>query len=170
MGALRLPERLRGEMVKPYGTLFSGDTASNVQAALALIAERPPKVIIVGDFTLRAFIDAGYRPDVGIYDRKTERSAFPLPEEPTLTVPNPPGEISDEAAKAVKGLLEREGPSMLLVDGEEDLLAIPAILYAPEGSLVIYGLPGRGMIAVKADRTLKEKITALLSQFERVDK
>ena len=159
MGSLRMPMRLRDELSKQYGTLLTGDPKSNVRAALGILrSKRPPRVIMVGDFTLKAFIESGYRPNLGIFDNKTKRSLFPISERPTNVVSNPAGHISDEAVLTIRRLLLSEGPSLLFVDGEEDLLSLPAILYSPEGSIVIYGMPGKGMVVIVADKEIKEKI------------
>ncbi len=52
------------------------------------------------------------------------------------------------------------------VDGEEDLAAIPAILMAPEGARVLYGMPGRGMVVVIVDSSARSKAKALLDLME----
>ncbi len=38
---------------------------------------------------------------------------------------------------------------ILLVDGEEDLLTLVAVLYAPENALVVYGQPNQGIVVVR---------------------
>jgi len=38
------------------------------------------------------------------------------------------------------------------VDGEEDLAVIPCVLMAPEGSLILYGQPGEGVVLVETDK------------------
>jgi uncharacterized protein (UPF0218 family) len=163
-----MPLRLRDELSKQYGILLKGDIESNVKTALDILrAKHPPKIIVVGDFTLKAFIESGYRPDLGIFDNRTKRSSFPISEKPTSVVSNPAGHISDEAVSSIRQLLLSKGPSLLFVEGEEDLLSIPAILYSPEGSIVIYGMPNKGMVIIFADREIKEKIASLICQFER---
>ena len=44
---------------------------------------------------------------------------------------------------------------MILVDGEEDLLALPAIFLAPINSLVLYGQPNQGFVLVKITDTVR---------------
>jgi uncharacterized protein (UPF0218 family) len=169
LGSLRMPVRLRDELSKRYGILLTGDPESNVKAALDILRTRhPPKVIVVGDFTLKTFIESGYRPDLGIFDSRTRRSSFPISEKPTNVVSNPAGHISDEAVSSIRQLLLHKSPRLLLVKGEEDLLSLPALLYSPEGSIVIYGMPDEGMMVIVAERKIKEKIASLISQFERI--
>ena len=168
MGALRLPEHLRGDLSKIYGRLLTDEPSLNVKAVLKHIKSKPPpKVTIVGDFTLNAFLKAGYRPDLGIFDNKTRRAAFIISEPPTACVLNPAGLITDEATLTIKQALVSGSASMLSVKGEEDLLSLIAIMESPDGSLVIYGLPDRGMIVITVQKEIKEKIGMLLSQFSR---
>jgi uncharacterized protein (UPF0218 family) len=54
------------------------------------------------------------------------------------------------------------------VEGEEDLLTLIAVLYAPKNALVLYGQPHEGLVAVRitsekkaqAERILKEMKSA----------
>ena len=39
----------------------------------------------------------------------------------------------------------------IVVEGEEDLATLPAILYAPPGSVVVYGQPDEGSVLVKVN-------------------
>ena len=62
-----------------------------------------------------------------------------------IYVPNPPGRITKELVEgvddAVKKVIKRGQKQIIIVDGEEDLAAVPAILLAPLGAKVIYGQP-----------------------------
>ena len=51
----------------------------------------------------------------------------------------------------------------VVVDGEEDLLTLVAVLYAPEGSFVVYGQPYQGIIVVKVTPEKKAEAKALLN-------
>jgi uncharacterized protein (UPF0218 family) len=50
----------------------------------------------------------------------------------------------------------------VLVEGEEDLLTLVAVLKAPENSLVVYGQPHEGIVAVRVDKTTKEKVRQIV--------
>lgn len=169
LGLLRLPEKLRCELSKPYGTLLTGDLDSNVKLVLGLAnKKRPPKIVVVGDYVLTGFINRGYVPNLAIYDKKSKRAPFPITLEPTEVVKNPPGHISDEAILTIKRLLSSPGPSILYVEGEEDLLSLPVILHSPDGSFVIYGIPGKGMALVMVNKEIKKKASEFMDKFEKV--
>ncbi|MDH7555599.1 MAG: GTP-dependent dephospho-CoA kinase family protein [Candidatus Methanosuratincola sp.] len=171
MGYLKLPESLRQELTKEYGILLAGSPEENAARAIELFElKRPPKVIVVGDFTLKSLIDNGFVPDLAIYDKRTRRSGFQklnLP--PSCKVNNPPGTITDEAFSAIKVALGSKGITAIYVEGEEDLLSIPAILLSPIGSIVVYGMPDRGMVLVEADEETKNRVRSILDRFERVE-
>ncbi len=51
-----------------------------------------------------------------------------------------------------------------MVDGEEDLATLPAILYAPLGSAVVYGQPNEGSVLVMVTPEKKKQIENLMKQ------
>ena len=58
-------------------------------------------------------------------------------------------------------------PTLVIeVDGEEDLLLMPAVLHAPPGAVLFYGEPGEGLVAVYPDDKLKEKMMHFLGMME----
>lgn len=156
-----LPEKLRGELKKPLGILLR-----SLNEALRLIAEaKPPKIVAVGDVTSRDLSKAGVKTTLYVVDGKVERETFQplsLPASKTLRVRNPAGTISFEALGAVREALEGDETLLLLVEGEEDLLALAAIAYAPEGSLVFYGQPGEGLVAVKVNGEKRKKALSVI--------
>jgi len=53
----------------------------------------------------------------------------------------------------------------LIIDGEEDLLVLPVVQYAPIGSVVYYGQPGEGLVKVVVTKEKKRQVVALVAQF-----
>ena len=51
---------------------------------------------------------------------------------------------------------------MVLIEGEEDLLTIPAVMEAPLGAVVFYGQPLEGVVAVRVDEESKAGARAIL--------
>jgi uncharacterized protein (UPF0218 family) len=169
LGLLRLPEELRSELSKPLGFLLENTIDNNVAYVLNLIREKnPPKVIIVGDYVLSAFIKYSYIPDIGIFDKKSKRLPFQLNINPDICIKNPAGHLSDEAIEIIKNALNSQKKLMIYVEGEEDLLALPAIIFSPTNSFIIYGLMNRGMVIVINNKEKKIKLYEILNRFERV--
>jgi len=55
--------------------------------------------------------------------------------------------------------------AMIYVDGEEDLAVIPLVIASNEGSIILYGQPGEGVVFCKVDREAKEKARDMLTYF-----
>lgn len=165
-----MPESLRKELAsKKFGDLLRGEPSKNARLVMERARSRNAKLVVVGDFTLNAFLGSGFTPDLGIFDRKTMRGNFPFSEaRVSAKVSNPAGQISDEAITVIRRLLASDRPSLLQVDGEEDLLSLTAVLYSPDGSIVVYGIPGEGMMVITINDAIKEKIREILDQFERI--
>ena len=54
------------------------------------------------------------------------------------------------------------GNSIVVVEGEEDLLTLVAIAESPLGSLVVYGQPHQGVVLVRVSREKKKEIAQLI--------
>ncbi|MEM2052127.1 MAG: DUF359 domain-containing protein, partial [Candidatus Caldarchaeum sp.] len=84
-------------------------------------------------------------------DMKVERRHVGVPNLQGYAVrriTNPAGTITPEAAAAVVETV-RAGHGALLVEGEEDLLALPALSVLPDTGLLVYGQPGQGYVVVR---------------------
>lgn len=163
-GILTLPESLRPELQKPIGILVK--TTAHV---LNLIDKKV--VIAVGDIISEELRQKSVHPAVSIIDFRTRRHDL-LHESfgsETHTV-NHQGTINKEAVNAFvktrNAFLSSKEPQTLIVDGEEDLLALPAILLAPLGSVVLYGLFDQGVVVNIVTEKLKKTITQLVEKFE----
>ena len=56
----------------------------------------------------------------------------------------------------------------VLVEGEEDLLTLAAVLCAPLGSLVVYGQPREGIVVIKVTELMKETVRGLVEAMKIV--
>ncbi len=59
---------------------------------------------------------------------------------------------------AIKKAMEEKEHTHIVVKGEEDLLTLVAVLFAPENAFVVYGQPYSGVVVVKV--TLERKARA----------
>lgn len=161
---LVLPKDLRHELKDPMGPI-------ETDADVLLEAVSGP-LIAVGDVVTYHILQAGHHPDVALVDERTKRQTVDeeirevVTDATHLEVENPPAEITADVVDAVLEGLEREEPTTILVDGEEDLVALPAILLAPEGASVVYGQPDEGMVHVTVTDDVRADVRALLERFE----
>ncbi|PSP55024.1 DUF359 domain-containing protein, partial [Halobacteriales archaeon QH_7_68_42] len=76
-------------------------------------------------------------------------------------VENPPATLTaDLLAAVVDGLAD--GTTLVRVDGEEDLAALPAIAAAPDGASVLYGQPDEGVVHVTVGDEVRDRVVDLL--------
>jgi hypothetical protein len=165
---------LRSKLKEPFGSLIQGSFNETMGKMKQLVeAEKPPKIISVGDVVSRNLHEHSIHPQVTIIDNKSLRSQA-MPEtaasENTIRVPNPQGTITKEAIAAVKEALDKNDHTHIIVDGEEDLLALIAVLYAPENAFVVYGQPYRGIVVVKVTQEKKAQAKKLLKAMEPFEK
>lgn len=163
---LVLPPELRNELRYPMGETVERDELEEY----LVICHR---VIAVGDMVSITLLEMGREPDVMVFDGRSERVdrhdlLASLDREDAIRVSNPPGMITPDLVSAIRKALCSDIPVRIRVDGEEDLAALVVMALAPEGSCVIYGLPGKGMILVKVDMRVMDKARSLIDRMEEL--
>jgi uncharacterized protein (UPF0218 family) len=169
---LLLTEGQRQRLKEPLGQLVAG-SPSECNHALKRVQddEKPRLLILVGDTISRNALHSGIRADVVIIDNKEMRAGaveFPHGKTRVFKTVNAQGTIDLLAWEAVAEAVQK-GNGAVLVDGEEDLLALVAIIVAPVGSIVAYGQPGEGIVIVRVTGKKKNEIQALVDGMGRAD-
>ena len=168
-GQYRLPEELRPELARPLGRLFGPSEIEGPQLRESLSAAS--FVVTVGDRVTETIGKLGRTPDLQIVDSMENRRSRRPPEVPyaeSYSLKNPAGTVTLDAIAVIGNALRGRKPARLLVDGEEDLLAMPAIILAPVQASIYYGQPGEGIVLVRAgffrlvdQDTLKRRVLVL---------
>ena len=163
-----MPSKLRPLLKRPLGKLFSNTTA----AVEHIHRLRPVRLIAVGDVVAAELLAAGLKPDLMVVDFKVMRA--PVDDETrgtidarrihTVRVRNPAGTVTPELCNAFGSI---QLPAKIIVEGEEDLATIPAVLTAPIGSVVAYGQPKEGMVLVEVTERKKREFRELFELFEK---
>ncbi len=119
-------------------------------------------LITVGDVVTATAIRYKIVPKLSIVDFKTKRNeqipSLPGRWDRKVSVKNAPGVISVELWTAIEGAYKSRGNTLIEVEGEEDLASIPAILMAPDGAIVIYGVPDKGIAVYEVGETLRQLV------------
>ncbi len=171
MKLLLLSESLRSELKEPLGTLCKGSGLECVKA-MDLDLRNSAKIAAVGDMTAFYLLEASIMPDLAIVDNKTKRMPTPghvqksLEHDSykTIEVKNPPATLTQDLIDVIRESLSGKERVKIVVDGEEDLATLPAILYAPLGSAVVYGQPNEGSVLVIVTPEKKKQIEGLMKQ------
>src|SRR3989344_5567420 len=172
----RISEGLRMSLKKPLGELIAG-TAENIRReVIKRIKKNHVCIITVGDDATLFLNKLGKQADISIVDFHVKRIRIHnsladmkfRPEfwkekytDKIVKAKNPAGYISRELVRAfekvLKGLVRDGMKRIVEVDGEEDLAGVPAILLAPLDSMVLYGQPDQGIVAVEATEEKKKE-------------
>lgn len=169
--AYSLTPRLRNKLKEPIGVLIRGSFSETMKRLEAMVNEKkPPIVISVGDTVTRNLAKSDIRARLMIVDnvcmRRTIEKPVQIRADRTVRIKNPQATITTEAMEAVKESLEGDATVKIAVDGEEDLLVLIAVLYAPEGSFVLYGQPYEGIVVVKATPEKKTEVANILNEMK----
>jgi uncharacterized protein (UPF0218 family) len=159
-----IPENKRELFKEPFGTLIKENDLKSIGKG---------KLITVGDVVSLTVNRNGIVPDISVYDGMTERHEMidfasyveDMGWNP-VSVTNPAGTITADLVNAIKNALSGSEKIVIRVIGEEDLATLPCILLSPEGTNVIYGWPGKGMMLITTDKHIKRKTEELFEQTE----
>jgi uncharacterized protein (UPF0218 family) len=86
-----------------------------------------------------------------------------------VRVANPAGQITTELVQEIALALERNVPTKLLVEGEEDLAALACVAMAPPGSCLVYGVPGKGMAMLRVDEDAARQARSMIYSMEELN-
>ena len=133
-------------------------------------------VIAIGDIIAGSLWREGFQPSVAVIDYKSRREPLSKVQSSKLKVKNvrqyrnTPGTISQSVIKQVRVLRDRwfkdRHTQQLVIQGEEDLIALPSILLAPLDSIVLYGQYDLGVVVVKVTEEKKREAMNLLDKFD----
>lgn len=159
---LSLPDALRSELKEPTGPIYT-DPQRMLEAA-------GTPIIAVGDVVTDHLLSVTV-PHVACVDGLTKRTALDesvdlSPFDRRIDVENPAATLSEELLKALPAALDTDDTTVIVVDGEEDLAAVPAIVTAPLGASVVYGQPDEGMVLAAVDKELTAEMRDLLSRMD----
>lgn len=164
MKTLILTLKLREKLKKPWGISIFGKKEEVKKEFLKFLKKKKvKKIITVGDFCSQNLPS-----NVKIFDGKIKRKKLKKILKFNLKCKNPAGTIQSDVWSKIKRVIKEN--KNLFVEGEEDLLVIPAVLLAPKNSLVVYGFPKKGICLIEVNKKAKEKIRKLIKLFEKCER
>jgi uncharacterized protein (UPF0218 family) len=166
---MKLKPAFRRFLKRPLGRLLSSRDAVTL-----FQSTREDLTATVGDVTTLLFL-SHFVPSISIVDFQVQRKPIEVRlakklralKSVSFKCKNPAGTISTGAQKAVKAAVSAAvsgRPAVIFVDGEEDLLLLPLLLAVPEGSLLFYGQPNKGVVAVRATKAKKKRVRELFKK------
>jgi uncharacterized protein (UPF0218 family) len=161
------PEEIR-LLKNPFGILIHDKHIT--KRKIKGILKNAKQVISVGDCTTDRLLSFDIIPDILVIDgieRRAKRSHGLHSEiiaAKELHCTNPPGSVSKEAFFVLCEALAMAGPVKVIVNGEEDMLALPLISIAGEKAVVLYGQPLEGMVVVNVTPEMQTKAKNLMER------
>jgi len=162
---LELQPALRPELKAPMGALYTEPAA--------LLADAGDPLVAVGDVVTYHLLEAGRVPDLALIDERTQRSAVDEAVadaitgfDRTVAVENPAGTLTRGLLDAMRAGLDSDATTLVDVDGEEDLAALPAVLMVSAGASIVYGQPDEGMVLVAPDAAVRERVRSILTRMD----
>ena len=155
---LKIPEHMREKLREPLGVLFK-----DMEKAARYL--RGTEIISVGDHVSYSLYEMGVKPRFFVTDGLVRRKPFEKKIEfdyLKIGAKNPAGYITRDLWMAVERALKSGRPVRIVVDGEEDMAALPCMILAGKGMSVVYGLFDRGVCAIKSGPDMRRKGVELL--------
>ena len=130
-------------------------------------------LIAVGDVTARVMLELDMVPDLALIDGQTKRMA--LNEDETvdtshfpvrMTASSPAGVLTPNLLEQLERALHAEEACVMTVDGEEDMAPLYLHLLAPLGTVIVFGMPGWGLMVQRTTLAMKERCRTILNAFE----
>jgi len=166
----RLTEKVRTRVKHPLGSLIVGSSEKTMKTLKEIVErEKPTKLFAVGDSVTSSMMEHGINADLYIIDNKIMRKpieAISIKGIRAIEARNPPGMITIEAWEAAKQGMGDSSITCIVIDGEEDLLTLPIIKFAPEGAIVVYGQPHVGIVLVRVTERKRKEIESLIEEME----
>ncbi len=160
---MRMTRKAQERMQERIGLLITGEIPEPYQALKQML--KGEKIIAIGDVVAENLQKVGIDPVMMVIDGKSmreEREERGMAIHCDITVKNPASEITEELVDAIK-----KGYKRIFVEGEEDLAALPAILYADENTLIVYGQPSEGIMVIRPTEENKKKVVETMELFEK---
>jgi len=169
----RLTSELKERLREPLGILIEGQPKENIDKMKHIVDKiRPVAIAVVGDVVSSMAMAAGIPIKIYVADGRVMRSLAGLERAGSVDiivrVRNPPGFITRESIDVLRRATEYNGSVWVWVEGEEDLMVIPLVLFMPIGSIVIYGQPHRGFVVVYVDEKKKAEMLHIINSMELV--
>lgn len=130
-------------------------------------------IISVGDATTEKLLSFNIIPNLAIIDKKERRTKKEITFDTNslfynqFRCKNEAGTISDDAINVIKKAIVNDNNSIIIVDGEEDLLTLVAISLSKEDYIVVYGQPLEGMVLINVDNLIMSQANYLISKIKK---
>ena len=153
---------------EPFGVLIK-DVKINKESLNREIG-KAHKIITVGDTTTEKLVCLGYIPDISVVDGKEKRikklKIFEYPIDKIIHFNNNPGELDEHVITEIMQLTQSklESKIQFIIEGEEDLVALPFLMYSPDNWVICYGQPHAGLVIVRVNKDSRNRAKLIFNK------
>jgi GTP-dependent dephospho-CoA kinase len=152
---------------EPFGLLIKENEVTKTKI-YAFINESA-KIVTVGDTTTQKFVEFGYTPDLSIIDnkekRKTKSNNLELQVDKVIYCENRPGELNIQVMDLIKKITSiKFNKIQIIIEGEEDLIALPLFMYSPNKWTIFYGQPNEGLVVVEMNNDRRKRARLIFNK------
>ena len=153
---------------EPFGVLIKDNKVNKASLDQELQGAR--KIITVGDTTTEKLVHLGYIPDISVVDGKEKRikknKIFEYPADKVLHFENHPGELDELIIVEILQLTQSkfENKIKFIIEGEEDLIALPFLMYSPDNWVICYGQPHQGLVIVHVNEDSRNRAKLIFNK------
>ena len=153
---------------EPFGVLIKNDIIN--KESLNREIGSAIKIITVGDTTTEKLVCLGYVPDISVVDGKEKRikkpEIFEYPTDKILHFENKPGELDEHIITEILQLSQSKLESKIrfIIEGEEDLVALPFLMFSPDDWVICYGQPCQGLVIVHVSEDSRSRAKLIFNK------
>ena len=165
---MKIDQSRLGLLKEPFGKLIKNDAIN--KESLNREFDRAHKIITVGDTTTEKQVLLGYIPDISVVDGKEKRvkkpKIFEYPTDKILHFENKPGELDENVIAQIIQLTQRklESKIQFIIEGEEDLIALPFLMFSPDNWVICYGQPYDGLVIVRVNEESRKRAKLIFNK------
>jgi uncharacterized protein (UPF0218 family) len=152
----------------PFGILIKEKEIDEIK--INQFVTRAHKIITVGDTTTARLVGFGHIPDLSVIDNKEKRviksETTEFHVDKKIFCENKPGEINADVIDLIREITSANlyNKIQVVVEGEEDLVALPLFMYSPDNWTVFYGQPNEGLVVVEVNDIVREKARLIFNK------
>ena len=155
---------------EPFGVLIKDDNID--KESLDREIGEAHKIITVGDTTTEKLVSLGFIPDISVVDGKEKRikkdKIFEYSTDKILHFENKPGELDEHIITEIQQLTQSRlnGRIKFIIEGEEDLVALPFLMFSPDNWVICYGQPQpyHGMVIVHVNEDSRRRAKLIFNK------
>ncbi len=152
---------------EPFGILIKENEV--IKTKIYTLISKSNKIVTVGDTTSQKFVEFGYVPDLSIIDNKERRKIksnnIEFKVDTVIHCENRPGELNTQVIDLIKKITSTKfNKIQIIIEGEEDLIALPLFMYSPNRWTIFYGQPNEGLVVVEMNKDRRKRAKLIFNK------